>query len=145
MSRPKLQVVKPSVFTLKLASSALLRNFAESFLGRPAKDQAELDAMCYRFSFVDGFLLQSGYNDTKANIRDATPTDLNPTANPLTESPLGIGKFKIEKIFAQTPGSYLTNQCIFCAIVIPLNMHPTKCSNFCCYPNSCDRPSNHLV
>lgn len=64
----------PQVFTVNFASNALYRNYAESFLGRPAKDQAELDKQCYTFAFEAAAVTQQGYN--KANIRTVIPTDL---------------------------------------------------------------------
>lgn len=69
-----LQLLIPQVFTINFASNALYRNYAESFLGRPAKDQAELDAQCYTFALEGAIVIQEGYD--KANIRSVIPTEL---------------------------------------------------------------------
>ncbi|XP_037050429.1 uncharacterized protein LOC119084521 [Bradysia coprophila] len=102
-----LNLAIPQVFTVNYASNSLYRNYAESFLGRPANDQAELDAQCFTFAIEGLILIQEGYD--KANIRSVIPTELDPTA-PLLTDPLGLGKFKIETTFAQSPGSTVKNQ-----------------------------------
>lgn len=90
-----------------MGSNALYRNFAESFLGRPAHNQSELDAMCFTFAFVDALVIQSGYV-TKSNIRIVVSTQLRPR---LPSNPLGIGTFGIQVTLAQSAGSTTANQC----------------------------------
>lgn len=68
------QLLIPQVFTVNFASKAVYRNYAESFLGRPAKDQAELDAQCFTFALELILTIQQGYD--KANIRSVVPTEL---------------------------------------------------------------------
>ncbi|KAJ6637997.1 hypothetical protein Bhyg_10729 [Pseudolycoriella hygida] len=98
----------PRVFTVNFASNALYRNYAESFLGRPAKDQAELDAICFTFALVESLVVQSGYGN-KSNIRTLTPTDLD-VSSPFGTPPFGFGKFRIDTTLAQSPGSTVANQ-----------------------------------
>lgn len=97
-----LQILTPQVYAINLGSMAMYRNYAQSFLGRPARNQAELDAMCYTFAFIEAIIIQTGYG-TKTNIRAVTPTELDPTS-PFTSSPFGLGKFKIDSTLAQSRG-----------------------------------------
>lgn len=102
-----LQIFTPKVYGVLMASNALYRNFAESFLGRPALNQAELDAMCFTFAFADTLVIQSGYTN-KCNIRTVIPTQLNPQ---FPSNPLGLGTFALNVTLAQSPGSTTANQC----------------------------------
>ncbi|KAJ6637998.1 hypothetical protein Bhyg_10730 [Pseudolycoriella hygida] len=101
-------ILIPRVFTVNFASNALYRNFAESFLGRPANDETELDAMCYKFAFIEALVVQTGYGN-KSCIRTAIPTDLDITS-PFGSPPFGFGKFKVETTLAQSTGSTLESQ-----------------------------------
>lgn len=72
-----LQLLLPlRVFNIYLGSRSLYCNYAESFLGRPAENQTEVDNMCPTFGLLGTFLIQQGYDD-KANIRAIAPTDLS--------------------------------------------------------------------
>lgn len=92
----------------------MYRTFAESFLGRPAKDQAELDAMCYRNAFFESISISTGYED-KTNIRVVIPTELDPSSV-FGSPPFGIGKFKVGATLAQSVGSTTNNQCMISLI-----------------------------
>lgn len=104
------QVLVPHVYSVQLGSDALFRNYAESFLGRPAQNQSELDEMCFSFAFVEALAVQSGYG-TKTNIRTAIPTQLNLLQLNLGD-PFGLGSFLITTTLAQTSGSTTQNQCM---------------------------------
>jgi len=101
------QLIKPIVYSVYIGSNAVMRGYAESFLGRPAKDQAELDQLCLTIEFIDSVAIQSGFV-TKTNIQQAVPIGLNPTA--ILPTPLGLGKFAFFLTYAQSPGSTVANQ-----------------------------------